>query len=89
MTTIQIDGHKTSYKVLAIFEFSSARKRMSVLIEDLQVEEKSPHRYQLLIKGADSVIMARLDFTSTDKVQYTQQRVDDFAREGLRTLILG
>ena len=89
MTTIQINGHKTYYKILAIFEFSSARKRMSVLIEDLQVPEHSQHRYQLLIKGADSVIMARLALKSTDKVHYTQQRVDEFAREGLRTLILG
>ena len=45
---------------------------MSVLIEDLQVEEDSPSRYQLLIKGADSVIMARLAFISTDIVHYTQ-----------------
>jgi hypothetical protein len=50
---------------------------MSVLIEDLQVPEHSPYRYQLLIKGADSVIMARLVAnTSIDKVNYTQQTVD-------------
>ena len=45
---------------------------MSVLIEDLQVPEDSPQRYQLLIKGADSVIMARIAYKSKENVYYTQ-----------------
>ena len=61
---------------------------MSVLLEDFQVAEHSPKRYQLLIKGADSVIMARLADRSGEIINYTQQRVDEFAREGLRTLLL-
>ncbi len=88
LLTISLNGHLSYFKLLATFDFSSARKRMSVLLEDLQAQETSPTRFQLLIKGADSVLMPRLLSQSSDIALYTQHIVDQYAREGLRTLLL-
>ena len=73
------------YELLNIIEFTSTRKRMSVIV-------RTPDgRIKLFIKGADSVILARLgdDPTASHKRKYerkTIQHLQDFAAEGLRTL---
>ena len=46
----------TDYEVFRTMDFNSDRKRMSVLLHD-----KLDGQYKLLIKGADSIIMDRLD----------------------------
>jgi magnesium-transporting ATPase (P-type) len=48
-------GNYLKYKLLHLFEFNSNRKRMSVVIRD---EEG---RIKIICKGADSVIIKRLD----------------------------
>lgn len=69
--------------ILAINEFSSARKRMSVVTRD------SAGTVKLLLKGADVAVLSRLradhDQASLNTVQ---SHLDAFAREGLRTLVL-
>lgn len=72
-------GSEESYEVLSVQEFSSARKRMSIVIRDV-----SSRKYFLLIKGADSMVFPMLIQTSSKVQSY----VDEFAREGLRTLVL-
>ena len=73
------------YELLNIIEFTSTRKRMSVIV-------RTPDgRIKLYIKGADSVILARLgdDPTASHKRKHERniiQHLEDFAAEGLRTL---
>ena len=59
---------------------------MSVIIKDMDTE-----KIKILCKGADSVIKARLDTKCEHNREYmerTQTYVDDYANEGLRTLLL-
>jgi phospholipid-transporting ATPase len=56
---IKYNGTVYKYLLLHIFEFNSNRKRMSVIIRD----ENDPNnkKIKLICKGADSVIIKRLD----------------------------
>lgn len=71
------------FRMLHVCEFSSSRKRMSVI---LQVGQD----IVLMCKGADSVIEARLSQESRSSwvMKKTQEFVDEYAEEGLRTLFL-
>ncbi|KAE9602245.1 hypothetical protein Lal_00049558 [Lupinus albus] len=71
-----------SYKLLNILEFSSARKRMSVIVRD---EEG---KLLLLSKGADSVMFERLAKNGREFEEKTKQHISEYADSGLRTLIL-
>lgn len=51
--TFDIQGKNKKIELLNSFEFDSDRKRMSVIIRDEGV-------IKLLIKGADSIVKARL-----------------------------
>lgn len=54
---VEIQGCKHKYELLHILEFSSERKRMSVIVRDNNY--KSGGTIYLLTKGADDVILAR------------------------------
>lgn len=54
------DGNTLRFALLNVLEFNSTRKRMSVVVRDLQRNE-----IQLLTKGADSIIEALLDLDAT------------------------
>ncbi|KAM8939292.1 phospholipid-transporting ATPase IK [Pelodytes ibericus] len=73
-------GVERTYKILAILDFNSDRKRMSVLVKD--PEEK----IKLYTKGADDVIIARLHPDCTDEI--TENALEMFSKETLRTLCL-
>jgi magnesium-transporting ATPase (P-type) len=75
-------GKEHRYRLLNILEFTSARKRMSVIVQDSQ------GKFLLLCKGADSIIEARLNKNRCDSLIKTKEYVDAFAEEGLRTLFL-
>ena len=80
------DDQILKYKLMNTLEFNSTRKRMSIIIRDLQTGA-----IELLCKGADSVISPRLDLTDPNISSYmesTQIYVDQYANEGLRTLLL-
>ena len=72
------------YKLLSLCEFTSTRKRMSCIFRDPQ------GKIILMCKGADTVITERLNHFSlhSDIFFKTQNYVDSFADEGLRTLYL-
>lgn len=73
---------EVAYEVLAVLEFNSTRKRMSVIIRD------NTGKLLLFCKGADSVIYQRLA-TEGNATRYTAaQHMDEFAQAGLRTLCL-
>nr|BAJ86425.1 predicted protein [Hordeum vulgare subsp. vulgare] len=70
------------YKVLHVLEFSSARKRMSVIVQD---EEGKTFIFS---KGADSIMYERLSNSESAYGEATQKHINDYADAGLRTLVL-
>ncbi|XP_062452576.1 phospholipid-transporting ATPase IK [Rhea pennata] len=79
--TISELGVKRTYKVLAMLDFSSDRKRMSVLVRDPE------GTIRLYTKGADTVILERLHRRGANET-LTEMALDRFAAETLRTLCL-
>mgnify|MGYP003750831481 CR=1 FL=1 len=80
----------TTVRILAVNEFTSARKRMSVIVRD---DSRAPgERLILRLKGADATVLERCaepaDRESLMVFEKTQEHLDLFAREGLRTLVL-
>lgn len=75
---------KYTYKQLGICEFSSDRKRQSCIFQ------KENGEIFLMCKGADSVIEKLLSEESRQSEVHskTEEYVQEFAREGLRTLYL-
>ncbi|KAH9950331.1 phospholipid-translocating P-type ATPase [Amylocystis lapponica] len=73
------------YELLNILEFSSSRRRMSVVVRRLDGDDE---RLFLLTKGADNVIFERLGLGHEDLKVATEQHLGEFASEGLRTLTL-
>ncbi|KAI6045617.1 hypothetical protein EDC04DRAFT_2865155 [Pisolithus marmoratus] len=73
------------YELLNILEFTSVRKRMSVIVRKL---DEADSRVFLLTKGADSVIFERLKAGGDELKRATEQHLDGFASAGLRTLTL-
>ncbi|KNC47942.1 uncharacterized protein AMSG_04177 [Thecamonas trahens ATCC 50062] len=79
--TISVCGVEENYQVAAVLEFTSDRKRMSVIVQDAAGE------YMLYIKGADNLIMDRLR-PDEPLLAPTQSHLEAAAREGLRTLLV-
>ncbi|XP_069073145.1 phospholipid-transporting ATPase IK [Pleurodeles waltl] len=77
--TVSELGVERTYQVLALLDFNSIRKRMSILVREPEGKIK------LYTKGADSVILERLhpDCGNDD---ITEKALDMFATETLRTL---
>lgn len=77
------------FRLLNILEFTSARKRMSVIVRQLgENDEPGNNPVLLLCKGADNVIFERLAEGGEELKAVTGDQLDLFAREGLRTLTL-
>ncbi|XP_038076236.1 phospholipid-transporting ATPase ID-like isoform X3 [Patiria miniata] len=79
--TVEVQGEADKYELLHILDFNNVRKRMSVVV-------RQGHKIRLYCKGADNVIMARLGEGSEQLIDITNQHLQDFAGEGLRTLCL-
>ncbi|CAM5153536.1 unnamed protein product [Natator depressus] len=79
--TISEMGIERTYDVLAILDFNSDRKRMSVIVRE------PGGNIRLYCKGADTVIYERLHPVNRQR-QITQEALDIFANETLRTLCL-
>ncbi|KAK7137853.1 hypothetical protein R3I94_013485 [Phoxinus phoxinus] len=72
-------GVEEKYELLHVLEFTSTRKRMSVIM-------RTPSgKIRLYCKGADTVIYERLADSSRYK-DITLKHLEQFATEGLRTL---
>ncbi|KAG8996124.1 hypothetical protein FRB94_008549 [Tulasnella sp. JGI-2019a] len=79
--------HLEEYELMNVLDFTSARKRMSVIVRKL---EEGDNRIFLLCKGADNVIFERVKSgPGSDELKAkTGEDLDMFAGEGLRTLCL-
>uniref|UniRef100_A0A8C8HW63 Phospholipid-transporting ATPase n=1 Tax=Oncorhynchus tshawytscha TaxID=74940 RepID=A0A8C8HW63_ONCTS len=76
---IQALGAEEKYELLHVLEFTSTRKRMSVIM-------RTPSgKIRLYCKGADTVVYDRLADSSRYK-EITLKHLEQFATEGLRTL---
>nr|XP_040228967.2 phospholipid-transporting ATPase ID isoform X7 [Anopheles coluzzii] len=79
--TIEVMGRTEEYELLSILDFNNVRKRMSVVL-------RRNNSIILYCKGADSVIYDRLGPNQHDLKARTQEHLNKFAGEGLRTLVL-
>ncbi|KAA8530237.1 hypothetical protein F0562_004946 [Nyssa sinensis] len=71
-----------SYELLHVLEFSSARKRMSVIV-------RSPENQLLLLcKGADSVMFEGLSKDGRLFEAQTKDHIKKYAEAGLRTMVI-
>ncbi|GEQ70638.1 hypothetical protein JCM33374_g4316 [Metschnikowia sp. JCM 33374] len=80
---LDVYGKSREYELLHIIPFTSARKRMTCIL-------KSPEgKVIMYTKGADNVIFQRLNSkTSDNMLKKTALHLEDFAKEGLRTLCI-
>ena len=77
------------FRLLNILEFTSSRKRMSVIVRQLGEDgQLETNPILLFSKGADNVIFERLAPGGEELKAATEDQLDAFAREGLRTLTL-
>ncbi|BFF89895.1 phospholipid-transporting ATPase ID [Drosophila madeirensis] len=79
--TIEVMGRLEEYELLNILDFNNVRKRMSVIL-------RRGDSVVLYCKGADNVIYDRLHSGQEDLKARTQDHLNKFAGEGLRTLVL-
>eukprot|EP01101_Sappina_pedata_P001430 TRINITY_DN11515_c0_g1_i1.p1 TRINITY_DN11515_c0_g1~~TRINITY_DN11515_c0_g1_i1.p1 ORF type:complete len:1207 (+),score=299.94 TRINITY_DN11515_c0_g1_i1:472-3621(+) len=84
VSKLTIQGEETEMTVLNTLEFTSDRRRMSVIV-------KIEDRIEMWTKGADSVVMSLLkesDETNNELKSICKKNVSKFSRGGLRTLIV-
>ncbi|NXX34913.1 AT8B2 ATPase, partial [Nicator chloris] len=80
--TVHELGQAITYQLLAILDFNNVRKRMSVIV-------RSPEgKIRLYCKGADTILLERLHPVNQDLTSITTDHLNEYAGEGLRTLLL-
>ncbi|KAI5300837.1 hypothetical protein KEM55_004570, partial [Ascosphaera atra] len=80
---VNVMGEDRKYRILNILEFNSSRKRMSAIVR------MPDNRIILFCKGADSIIYGRLARGKDMELRkQTAEHLEQFAREGLRTLCI-
>jgi phospholipid-transporting ATPase len=77
---LMVNGVSRSYEILAVNVFNSTRKRMSVVVRD------DAKTYHLFVKGADNVMFDRASAPASERID---SHLNEFAQEGLRTLVMG
>ncbi len=77
-----LTGEEDKYELLNVIEFTSTRKRMSVIV-------RSPdNKIICMTKGADSIIIPRLLPGQDALIEHTVSFLEECANEGLRTLLI-
>lgn len=84
IVTIEINEKTFKYKIISKLDYSSERKRMSVVVESL-----NNNNYYLFIKGDEHVLKSKMNKIEIKSKGKTFDILNDFAREGLRTLAFG
>jgi phospholipid-transporting ATPase len=85
------NGDEIFVEQLAMFDFTSTRKRSSLLCRTTGPLGSSNAKVYLLTKGADTVILPRLSTTSraSSLTKKMTAEMDQFSLDGLRTLCVG
>ena len=76
---------KIIYKIPIRFEYSSERKSMSIIVQNLE----NPEEIYLFMKGADNIILNKRDKKNKNNhkiIRNIQDALDIYAKEGLRVL---
>ncbi|POW20960.1 hypothetical protein PSHT_02992, partial [Puccinia striiformis] len=76
------------YELLEVNEFTSLRKRMSVVVQKLESQRPIAGELYLFVKGADNVIFERLAPGQEAIREQVDCQLETFAAKGLRTLCL-
>ncbi|KAH8303713.1 hypothetical protein KR018_001973 [Drosophila ironensis] len=71
-----------TFQRLHVLEFTSDRKRMSVIVRDTDGKK------WIYTKGAESYVFPLCANSSADRISKTDVHISDFARQGLRTLAI-
>uniref|UniRef100_A0A670JK10 Phospholipid-transporting ATPase n=1 Tax=Podarcis muralis TaxID=64176 RepID=A0A670JK10_PODMU len=79
---IQELGQPVTYQLLAILDFNNVRKRMSVIVRNHEGQ------IRLYCKGADTILLERLHPGHQELYNVTTDHLNEYAGEGLRTLVL-
>lgn len=79
--TVRITGEEKTYDVLNILDFNNVRKRMSVIC-------RIDGKIILFCKGADTIIKERLRPDEMEKFATSEDHLNKFAEDALRTLCL-
>ncbi|KAG2520832.1 hypothetical protein BBO99_00007052 [Phytophthora kernoviae] len=86
--TVSLEPTTKSYTILNVNEFNSTRKRMSVVAVNEETRE-----YILYCKGADNMMLERATTSKNESETEARLKLEshlkNYAREGLRTLVLG
>ena len=86
---INNDNEDIKFTKCHILEFTSERRRMSVIVKN--ENEVNCSKYYLYIKGSDSVIINLIseEYKSTNEYKYIMKKINDYSQKGLRTLLIG
>jgi len=76
-------GEEERVEMLETIGFTSKRKRMSVIVRDID------GRIKMVIKGADSAMIPRLASGQDEVFQLTDEHMRQYAIEGMRCLVVG
>lgn len=79
---VSFDGQEYEYELIYVLEFNSTRKRMSVVLKDI-----ANNKILLYTKGADSIILERLNKEKSTKISETVKNLSEYGKIGLRTLL--
>ncbi|XP_043218324.1 phospholipid-transporting ATPase ID-like isoform X2 [Amphibalanus amphitrite] len=79
--TIRTPRGEEEHEVLCILDFNNVRKRMSVIL-------RHGGKIRLYCKGADNIVFERLGNVEPETKARTEEHLQKFAGEGLRTLVL-
>jgi len=78
---MQVNSQNVQYKLLNLLEYTSERKKMSVIV-------RCPdNKIRLFVKGADSVLRDKVT-QNKEMIAVNEQHMMTFAKEGLRTLLI-
>jgi len=80
ITIKNLAGGEEKFTILENFPFSSERKRMGIVLKD-----DATGTILFYLKGADTIIMPRLDKISAS---FVAEECESLAKEGLRTLVM-
>eukprot|EP01012_Entosiphon_sulcatum_P035313 TRINITY_DN4481_c0_g1_i1.p1 TRINITY_DN4481_c0_g1~~TRINITY_DN4481_c0_g1_i1.p1 ORF type:complete len:2551 (-),score=385.14 TRINITY_DN4481_c0_g1_i1:287-7939(-) len=80
---VEVEGEEMVFGILATLEFTSARRRMSIILRS------EDGRIVLYSKGADTVLLPRIAKDLAGSTNEAQRALKQFGNEGLRTLVFG
>ena len=83
---IENDNKEIKFNKCYILEFTSERRRMSVIIKN-----ELKNKYYLYIKGSDNVInnLISPEYKNTKEYKYIMNKINEYSKKGLRILLVG